>query len=65
MSATDKAIDLELAYTPWEWSCRAPYVVGIPDTPDGVDQVCRRQKNHDGEHATGYGPNRKLWEGQK
>lgn len=57
----DDRLDLEIAYTPWEWSCRAPAAVGIPDTPDGVDQVCRRERDHYGDHATGYGKDRKTW----
>lgn len=58
---TDQEIDLELAYQPWEGSCRSPRVTGIPDTPDGVDQVCRRPLKHDGDCATGYGKNRRRW----
>ncbi len=48
----DAQLDLEFAYTPWRESCRDP----LPTM-----QQCRRRAGHDGDHAAGYGTQRRRW----
>ncbi len=45
-------IDLEFAYGTWQDSCRNIY---------SLDRCCRRFRNHDGDHASGFGNNRITW----
>ena len=49
---SDEQLDLEFAYTSWQQSCRNLY---------SLDQVCRRQRGHAGEHAAGHGLARRRW----
>lgn len=49
-------IELEMAYTSWEQSCKDP-VVG----PTGDLRECRRQHGHAGPHASGHGEQLILW----
>lgn len=50
---SDKALELEFAYTTWQDSCR----VQGPQP----NYVCRRPKGHVGLHAAGFQKGRKLW----
>ena len=49
-------LTLEMAWTPWRDSCRDPHI-----TPDGDLRQCRRRRNHDDEHASGFGPLMRRW----
>lgn len=45
-------LEIEMAYTRWDDSCKDPHLV---PTADGTDfRECRRAKGHDGPHASGY-----------
>lgn len=46
------AIELEMAYTTWEYSCRDPHISWNGDLKE-----CRRAKNHEGVHAVGFTAN--------
>ncbi len=48
----DAHLDLECPYTSWWQSCRDP----LPTL-----QQCRRRAGHDGDHAAGYGEQRRRW----
>lgn len=45
----------EFAYTQWEHCCKDPAVV------DNDLRECRRPANHEGRHASGFGPALRLW----
>lgn len=49
---TDADLDLEFAYTTYRNSCR---------DVRGKHRHCRRPKNHDGDHASGFGTERLIW----
>lgn len=42
-------IELEMAYTTWEQSCKDPVI-----DPYGDLRECRRDKRHVGPHASGF-----------
>ncbi len=48
----DAQLDLEFAFTSWRESCRDL----LPTL-----QQCRRRAGHDGDHAAGYGEQRRRW----
>jgi hypothetical protein len=50
-----EALELEMAYTSWEQSCQDPRV-----TLTGDLRQCRRPRNHEGTHASGFASNRTL-----
>ncbi len=50
--SADTQLDLEFAYTSWPESCR---------DPSPTMQQCRRPYRHDGDHAAGYGEQRRRW----
>lgn len=49
-------IELEYAYTPWEWACRDEAVDASLDL-----RHCRRPLGHKGECASGYGAKMARW----
>ena len=53
---TRHAIETEMAFTSWQRSCQDPHV-----TPDNSLRQCRRPTGHDGDHASGFGPNHRRW----
>ncbi len=58
----DAQLDLEFAYTAWPDSCRDPVVFGSRVLGTGPNLYqCRRRAGHDGDHAAGYGEQRRRW----
>lgn len=51
-SPDDASLDLEFAFTSWDASCR--------DLSPTLQQ-CRRGRQHDGQHAAGFGEQRSRW----
>lgn len=50
------AMEAELAFTTWDMACKDPAVVGGGDLRE-----CRRPKNHEGRHASGFRSNYREW----
>lgn len=50
-----RALELEMAYTTWDQSCQDPHI-----TYDKELRQCRRAKNHEGPHASGFASTRSL-----
>lgn len=48
----DQQLDLEFAYTSYGESCRDPFPPFY---------LCRRPRDHDGDHASGFGAERIRW----
>lgn len=51
---TDKQLDDEMGRTSWEFSCLNLY---------DMERMCRRQNNHKGDCASGFGKGRIRWDG--
>jgi len=51
----DEAVELEMTYTTWEHSCKEPHVA-----QDDLRE-CRRQKDHKGLCASGFGKGLLFW----
>lgn len=49
-------LELEMAFTTWEGSCQDPHI-----THGGDLRQCRRPKNHEGVHASGFASTRSLY----
>lgn len=49
-------IQNEMIFTTWDESCKDPAL-----TEDGDLRECRRLKNHDEKHASGFGAGFKEW----
>lgn len=54
VQVNDVALDREMGYTQWEFSCRTPH-------PDLEDVLCRRLHDHVDDHASGFGEHRVRW----
>ena len=50
-----KDLEIEMAYTTWAESCQDPHICR-----DNSLRQCRRRKNHDGAHASGFASTRTL-----
>ncbi len=58
----DAQLDLEFAFTSWRESCRDPAVAPSVIPGAFLDLLqCRRRAGHDGDHAAGYGEQRRRW----
>lgn len=55
-----KDFEREFAYTRWENACQDPTIFYHHDLRE-----CRRPKNHEGVHASGFGPALKVWRNTK
>lgn len=65
-----REIEQEMAYTSWEQSCQELGEVLVSTEPDEQGRTgmttegrqCRRQKGHEGNHASGFGvPSFRQW----
>lgn len=52
----ESKIQNEMLFTTWEESCQDPIL-----TEDGDLRECRRFKNHNDKHASGFGSGFKEW----
>lgn len=51
-AVSDEALDVEFAYTPLAGSCRDLHT---------IVHACRRPAGHEGDHAAGFGADRRRW----
>ena len=59
-----ESIEYEMAYTSWEQSCKEAGMIYESHGEKGfrlVERACRRQRNHQDKHASGYGLGFRTW----
>lgn len=67
--AEARQVEAEMAYTSWSQSCQSYGVVVVSTEPDeqgrtgmrGEGRQCRRQRDHSGDHASGFGRSFRQW----